>query len=439
MQLAEIFRKASSRLLIIGLPGSGKTIVLLHLALEFLKTEKNFYPIILNLATWNKKFNTLNDWLSEILIAELSNNNKLSLKLLKDKKFIFLFDGFDEIEENSRQEFLVAMQQFWADAKQKYVITSRIEEYAQFADNILTYRPIKVESLNFEQIETELKKQAFKQPEAKILLNALKADSLLQKVAEVPFYFNTLQLLFASGKKLSEFNFRSQNVTARQNEIVERFVENELKQIDALQYEPKKVLHWLSFLAFKMTDFDLVVFELADLQYYWWKWSLDESFGINFLYNYLENISLIFFLFLVSIFTFSFSISTVIKVITCFHLVLSFVWTFINRKINIHVRDLVKFRAVVFIRSILARLVIYLFLFIGIGVLCILINALYILFIIGFSRNLFINSNYNLMLLLFKIIPNVTVYCALIYGIYFGFLENIEESERLIIQIKNPY
>ena len=270
--IANIFRKSNGRLLITGLPGAGKTNILLQLELELLETELSTLPVVLNMATWNKKFNNLNEWLLEILPAELGVSKPYAKTILKQNQLIFLFDGFDEIQENSRTSCFDAIGQFGADAKQKFVITSRIEEYKNVAKDAPVYAQIQVASLSFEQIETELEKQAFKQPEAKILLNALKTDAILRQVAEIPFYFNTLQFLFSSGKTLSEFDFSSNTIVARQNEIVERFVESELKQIDASQYKPQKAKHWLSFLAFKMTEFDKVIFELADLQYDWWKW-----------------------------------------------------------------------------------------------------------------------------------------------------------------------
>ena len=271
--IADIFRKSNGRLLITGLPGAGKTNILLQLELELLKTEPSALPVVLNFATWNKKFNTLNEWLLEILPAELGVTKRYANTILKQNQLIFLFDGFDEIEESSRKACLDAIGQFGADANQKFVITSRIEEYKNVTKDAPVYAQIQVASLSFKQIETELEKQSFKQPEAKTLLNALKSDELLRQIAEVPFYFNTLQLLFANGNTLSEFNFSSQTTESRQNEIVEHFVEGELKQINASYYEPKKVLHWLSFLAFKMNEFDKVVFELTDLQYYWWGWT----------------------------------------------------------------------------------------------------------------------------------------------------------------------
>jgi hypothetical protein len=111
------------------------------------------------------------------------------------------------------------------------------------------------------------------QPESKRLLNALKCDPLLRSAVENPFYLNTAQLLFASGNTLSDFGFVATDITGRQQELVKRFVERALNTKTGYIYPSGLAIHWLSFLASRMTQRNMVVFELSDLQYDWWEWS----------------------------------------------------------------------------------------------------------------------------------------------------------------------
>ncbi|MBK9017874.1 MAG: hypothetical protein IPM82_29670 [Saprospiraceae bacterium] len=73
-EMAQTFREAKGRLLLIGAPGAGKTSLLLQLVLDLLKTEQDVLPAIINLATWTKDYANLDTWLREILPAELSVN-----------------------------------------------------------------------------------------------------------------------------------------------------------------------------------------------------------------------------------------------------------------------------------------------------------------------------------------------------------------------------
>ncbi len=424
IHIANIFRKSNGRLLITGLPGAGKTNILLQLELELLKTEPSTLPVVLNLATWNKKFNSLNEWFLEILPAELGVSKSYAQTILKQNQLVFLFDGFDEIEENSRTACLDAIGQFGADAKQKFVITSRIEEYKSISKDAPVYAQIQVTSLSFEQIETELEKQAFIQPEAKTLLHAFRTDALLSEVAEVPFYFNTLQLLFAGGKTLSNLHFTSQTIEERQNEIVERFVESELKQIDASEYEPIKAKHWLSFLAFQMTEFDIAVFELADLQYFWWKWSRLQILVIRAVTGLVEG-----FIFVLSLSVFgglfgglinsldngsinSFFSGLFLGFFICLSLGFSMILVIRLKKILplIEMRDSVQFSFKYQLESIKKN--IYFGIFLGLGSW--LFN--------GLSKAILIGP-----------------IAILVYGLISGLAVNIMESEVKIIQINKPY
>ncbi len=438
--IADIYRKSHGRLLITGLPGAGKTNILLQLELELLKTELSALPVVLNLATWNKKFNNLNKWLLEILPAELGVTKPYAKTILKQNQLVFLFDGFDEIEAWSRTSCLDAIGQFGADANQKFVITSRIEEYKRVAKDAPVYAQIQVAPLRFEQIETELEKQAFLQPEAKILLNALKKDALLREVAEIPFYFNTLQLLFASGKTLSDLHFSSQTLETRQNEIVERFVESELKQIDDKQNELQKSKHWLSFLAFKMTEFDKVAFGLADLQYYWWKWnrfqifiaSLSDRVFFGFFYG------LFFGLFFGLIGGLEGGLVGSLKSGLVSGLVSGLISGFVGGwdgvSPSIKVRDSVQFSIKILFQAYNSNLVI--------GLILGLVGGLVLGFVLGLVIVLFGVLVLGLESVFFVVLKSVLasgLALGLVDGLSSGFKDYIELSNDALLQINRPY
>jgi hypothetical protein len=287
--IAEVFQAAYGRLLITGVPGAGKTSVLLELAVGLLEKEMDRLPVLLNLATWKKEYTTLETWLKEILPAEMGIGKRLVADILQQDQLILLFDALDEVKDEDRISCLEAIARYGATAHRQFVITSRIEEYKAVAKDASVYQQIEVGALTLTQMEAELQRlwDAKKQPEARPLLQAIQQDAELRKAIEVPFYFNALQLLFGGGKRVSDLHLESGTAAERQATITEQFVTYALESIPEKSYTNEQAKRYLSFLAFNMTKRSKVVFELADLQYNWYegKWSKWELFVAFFIFS----------------------------------------------------------------------------------------------------------------------------------------------------------
>jgi len=273
--MTQTFRDARGRLLLIGAPGAGKTTLMLQLVLDLLDSEPDALPVLLNLATWSSEYITLEAWLKKILPAELGVSEKYSQEIMQQGRLILLFDGFDEIREDARADCLEAIGRYGEDANRQFIISSRIGEYKAVAKDAPVHWQIEVGPLSIKQLETELNRlwEQENQPEARALLQAIQKDTLLRQSAEIPFYFNTLQILFSGGKTLADLHFTADTLEGRQAETLERFIGYELKAPAQKEYPPEKIKLWLSFLASRMSERNMVVFELRDLQYDWWKWS----------------------------------------------------------------------------------------------------------------------------------------------------------------------
>ena len=268
----QVFDMAEGRLLIIGEPGSGKSTLLLQLALALLDSDPRSITVILNLATWHKGFASLDDWIREILPSELQGDRTLANKTLKEYPITLLLDGFDEVKLEEREDCLKAIG-FYGGKKDElqYVITSRINEYKEVAKDPIVHAQIEVCPLSIKQIETQLKEEdARTSRDAPFLLVALNVDKLLKQAVRTPLYFSMLRLLFMNGKFLNELNFSSQNVLGRQAEIKGKYIELSI-ELASKHYDKESTNKWLSFLANRMNQNNIVVFELIDLQYSWIK------------------------------------------------------------------------------------------------------------------------------------------------------------------------
>jgi hypothetical protein len=229
-EIRQIFEKARRRLLVTGLPGAGKTSLLLNLALELLETAPDHLAVLLNLATWRSDFQTFDDWLREILPSELGVTKRYAAEILQKGKLTLLLDGLDEVDEAHRSSCLKAIGEYGRLGRD-YVISTRKDEYKALEKDAPVWAQIEVLPLTDKQLLTQLDRADRREfPEAPDLKAALEHDPLLLRVAETPFYLNCLQLLFRGGNTLSDLKFCGDTVKKRQVEIVERFVVQALYQ-----------------------------------------------------------------------------------------------------------------------------------------------------------------------------------------------------------------
>jgi len=291
--IAQIFNEANGRLLLIGAPGTGKTTLLLQLVLELLELESDKLPMLLNLGTWSQKYISLEAWLKKILPIEIGVSEDYASKIIQQNRLILLLDGLDEVPSSDRALCLFAIGEYGADPSRQFLISSRIAEYVATSKDAPVYAQLKIAPLTIEQIEMGLAATINIQPESKRLLNSLKSDPLLRQAIETPFYLNTAQLLFASGKNWSDFGFTATDVSGRQRELVERFVESVLEQKMKEEYltDKAKASYWLSFLASRMTERNMVVFELRDLQYDWGKWTKWQTVLVWLVYGLVNSLA----------------------------------------------------------------------------------------------------------------------------------------------------
>ena len=262
-ELLSLFKKHRGRLLIVGEPGTGKTTLLLRLALLMLEREAYQIPIIINMATWRPRFSSIEAWFSELLPQE-GFTKGLVRQLIKENRLLPLFDGLDEIATENRRSCLEVIGKYGKNQNRRYVICSRIEEYIQSSDAPV-YCQVMIKPLTLKHIKTGL--MELNSPEVKGILDAIRKDKLLADAIRTPFYLNIVQLLFSSMKSWDELRFYENSVEKRKQEIVAKFVK-ETTNTFSNRYSDQ-ANKWLAFLADRMNQNELVTFELVNLQYNW--------------------------------------------------------------------------------------------------------------------------------------------------------------------------
>lgn len=139
--IADFFRQLpSGRLVLLGAPGAGKSVLALHLARELLATRRpassDPVPVVLPLASWDPGRQGLWGWAASRLAqqhpglsASGGERRALLLALLRDGRLLPVLDGFDELPDSARSGALRELRASLGRSA-RLVLTSRIGAYA---------------------------------------------------------------------------------------------------------------------------------------------------------------------------------------------------------------------------------------------------------------------------------------------------------------------
>jgi len=139
-------RIPTHRLVVLGAPGAGKTMLLVRLVLELLAVRRENggpVPVLVPLASWNPQEQDLHPWLVSRLATDYPglreavsspSGDTSRLRALLDQKMLFLvLDGLDEIPRDLRGSAIVKVNAALRPAE-GVVLSSRADEYRQAVD-----------------------------------------------------------------------------------------------------------------------------------------------------------------------------------------------------------------------------------------------------------------------------------------------------------------
>ncbi|MEP1096951.1 MAG: hypothetical protein ABJG78_17670 [Cyclobacteriaceae bacterium] len=278
-ELFRLYNEKIKRLLILGEPGSGKSILLLRLSLLFMelaeKDESYPIPLILNLVTWRKSYDTFEEWLEKALsydFGSFSIPKKYIEELLNTRNFILLLDGFDEINKDDRLTCFEKLTPYLKKASRnkenlhpELIVSSRIFEYESGPDAPV-FASIKIQPLGKKDIDNSIEPLvAQNDPDARKLSTALETHPNLYYALNSPFFLH--MTLFINLTDVS-FDLSTESTMLLREQITNEYVNTELKTI--AKYKKEKMRKWLGWLAYQMQQkTGNVKFELADMQPDW--------------------------------------------------------------------------------------------------------------------------------------------------------------------------
>jgi hypothetical protein len=259
-------------LLIVGEPGSGKTIALLKLAEDAIdRTEPDLrqqIPVVFNLSSWARKPQSIEQWLIQELLEKYQVSRALGKTWVESEALMLLLDGLDEVKAEQRNACSQALNQFMqTHGTTEIVICCRIGDYQMLQDRLILRSAICLQPLTAAQIDLYFEQAGDR-------LSALKAvlpqDAELQELAKSPLMLSVMSLAYQDftpeqltvGGKIEDYRKR----------LFATYIDRMFQRRGTTQqYTREDSQRWLIWLAQKMTVTTQTMFLIERLQPTWLK------------------------------------------------------------------------------------------------------------------------------------------------------------------------
>ena len=155
-KLIETFSRFGQLMLILGAPGSGKTISLLTVARQLIENARNNInhrlPVVLNLSSWQAPL-PIEQWLVSELVSKYNIPGRDAQSLVANNKLICLLDGLDEVDDEVRLRCLEAINAYISSFDASIIVCSRTHEYEVLNSTLkvagrVTVQPLTITAVN---------------------------------------------------------------------------------------------------------------------------------------------------------------------------------------------------------------------------------------------------------------------------------------------------
>ncbi len=265
--LIDRFQQADRALLILGEPGSGKTITLISLAQELIALAEadpeQPIPVIFNLISWAEKRESISAWLEEELTAKYQIPPLLGRQWLADDALVLLLDGLDEVMPNHRKACVAAINQFRKErGLTGLVVSSRHKTYQAVNGHLQLNSAFLLQPLTKKQIDVYL--AAAGEP-LNGLRTAVRQDSVLQEMAQTPLMLHVLSAAYWQTKTVPD-NDGQFDLTGLFDTYIQAMFD---RRGENPAFSHEKVRERLTWLARRMEKHNQALFLIERLQPSW--------------------------------------------------------------------------------------------------------------------------------------------------------------------------
>jgi hypothetical protein len=271
-KIIEIFDETDHALLILGAPGSGKTITLLELARDLIVRAESDpaqpIPVVFNLSAWAERRQPLTEWMTDELSLKYQIPRKIGRKWLEDNDILPLLDGLDEVRAEYRAACVEATNAFYGEHSLAGItVCSRHEEYALLKAKLKFGGAILIQPLNDEQVKEYIGSFGTKLAG---LYKALRLDATLKELAASPLMLGVMSLAYADVSLEDVLRGTLDSIEARRKHLFDAYVERMFKRKGTdKRYTPEQTVKWLAWLARGMKQRGQSEFLIEQLQPNW--------------------------------------------------------------------------------------------------------------------------------------------------------------------------
>ncbi|QIZ70337.1 adenylate/guanylate cyclase domain-containing protein [Oxynema aestuarii] len=261
---------AGRTLLILGQPGSGKTITLLEIARSLIDRAKYnvslAIPVVFNLSSWSAKKQPIDRWLIGELKGKYQLSKEIAEKCVKEQNLLLLLDGLDEVSVESREACVEAINDFCHQFGQtEMIVCCRLRDYQALHHRLQLQDAIYLQPLRLEQIRAYL---SFGGEKLAALSLLIETDKTLQKLARSPLMLSIM--MFAYRGIPVENLIKKETLEERRQHLFDTYVCKLFDHRGGQQkYSLKTTKYWLSYLAKQLKKQGETIFSIEQIQSSW--------------------------------------------------------------------------------------------------------------------------------------------------------------------------
>ena len=268
--ILDIFDEYDGRLLILGEPGSGKTVTLLDLTRKLIDRAREDFtqplPVVFHLASWGEKQRSLGEWLINELESVYRMPRSVGRYWVRNRKLVLLLDGLDELSLGVRDRCIDAINAYCGETT-KVVVCSRYKPKSlSVRVKLRTWQGILLQPLSKAQIFTYLRTFEDK---AEPVARALQEGPDLLELAQTPLLLNVMLMAFGGKGKASQGG--EGLIENRRSRFVKRYIRRVFLEHGSVKHPwpPSQVMTWLRWIAQGLIDHNETEFRLENLRLDW--------------------------------------------------------------------------------------------------------------------------------------------------------------------------
>lgn len=272
--ILDVFDEMNGSMLILGVPGSGKTTTLLELAREMLaRAERDLslpIPVVFNLSSWADLNQPLHEWLVNELTNKYYVSNDLAVSWIRNDELFLLLDGLDEVKADQRNDCVQTVNEFRKlHGSTPMVVCSRIQDYEELTRRLNLNGATLLQPLTREQVEEYLERAG---PDLTGLRQLVNHESALDELVQQPFFLNIAILAF-SGLSVEDIAAGGRVAPdALQKHIFDVYIQRMFSRLARTKndtFATEKTRKWLAWLGREMIAHGQTSLFIEELQRSW--------------------------------------------------------------------------------------------------------------------------------------------------------------------------